>query len=115
MGRDEDVRRKGLTRRELLRGASLAAGAALGKVAMAGQTSRESEMNMESWLAMPDETEPKILEWQERHRELVHVDHVEQYCGRKAYAVTVSDKSAADAGKKKHIFSQPHAHEPAPT
>lgn len=118
-----------LTRRGFLHGASAFGGVALAMAAVdaegqAGRVggrsrrpdaTRRSESFMQSWLVMPDEVEPKILEWQERYPALVHVDHVQQYCGLKAYAVTISDKSVPDAEKKKHIFSQPHAHEPAPT
>jgi hypothetical protein len=114
-----------LSRRSFLGGMSAMSGAALAEGALGAAPPRSararpqdtpgSELNMESWLVMPDEVGPKILEWQERHPQLVHVDHVEQFCGRKTYAVSVSDRSVPDAGKKKHIFSQPHAHEPAPT
>ncbi|MBM4046547.1 MAG: hypothetical protein FJ279_15660 [Planctomycetes bacterium] len=67
------------------------------------------------WLSMPDETEAKILEWARRFPDLVRLDAEKQFCGRTAYAVTVTDPRLPDGPKKKHLFAVPHAHEPGAT
>jgi len=67
------------------------------------------------WLAKPDQTEPKILEWAARFAGTVSLVTAKTRGGHTAYAVTVTDPSLPDAGKKRLVFSQPHAHEPAAT
>jgi len=67
------------------------------------------------WLVRPEQTEPKIRQWAAKHPKLVSLEEQQTYTGRKAYAVTVTDPQVDDKGKKKLLFSQPHAHEPAST
>jgi hypothetical protein len=67
------------------------------------------------WLAKPYQTEPKLLEWAMRFPDIVSLESVKTYTGMRTYAVTVTDKGEDDSTKLKHLFSQPHAHEPATT
>lgn len=69
----------------------------------------------ETWLARPKQTEPKILQWAEKYPERVSLDTMKTLGGHTAYAVTVTDPNVDAAGKKRLLFSQPHAHEPATT
>jgi hypothetical protein len=67
------------------------------------------------WLVRPEQTEPKIQEWAAKHPKLVSLESQPTYTGRTAYAVTVTDPQTDQKNKKKLLFSQPHAHEPAST
>ena len=68
-----------------------------------------------TWLVRPNQTEPKILEWASKYREQVSLDTQKTLGGHTAYAVTVTDRNVDEKGKKRLLFSQPHAHEPAAT
>jgi hypothetical protein len=68
-----------------------------------------------SWLVRPEQTEPKILQWKRQHPELVSLETHDTLGGHTAYAITVTDPQVAAKGKKRLLFSQPHAHEPAAT
>jgi murein tripeptide amidase MpaA len=68
-----------------------------------------------AWLAKPSQTEPKILEWARNRPELVSLDAQQTLGGHTAYAVTVTDPSVDEKSKKRLVFSQPHANEPAAT
>jgi len=67
------------------------------------------------WLVQAEQVEPKLREWQKRHPGLVTLERQPTHGGRSAYAVTLTDTRVEDAGKKRLLFSQPHAHEPATT
>ena len=67
------------------------------------------------WLVRPDQTDPKILQWAEKYPKLVSLIEQNTYGGHTAYVVTVTDPQIDAKAKKKLLFSQPHAHEPAAT
>ena len=67
------------------------------------------------WLVRPQQTEPKIREWAARYPQLVSLETQKTFGGRTAYAVTVTNRKREDAGKRKLLVTQPHAHEPATT
>jgi len=69
---------------------------------------------MGSWLAKPEQTEPRILAWAEAHPRLVRLRRRETFTGLAAYAVTVTDAEATGR-KRRLLVAQPHAHEPAAT
>lgn len=76
----------------------------------------ESEGDLSKcWLVRPGQTEPKILDWAKRYSDLVSLETQKTYGGRTAYAVTVTNRKIQDGQKKKLLFGQPHAHEPAST
>jgi len=67
------------------------------------------------WIVMPDEVEAKVLEWRERHGDIVSVESVRSYVGLPVYAVTVTDLTTPSEGKRKLVVHVPHAHEPGAT
>ncbi len=67
------------------------------------------------WLVRPELTEAKIRQWAKKYPTLVSLEEQRTFHGRTAFAVTVTDPRVDDKGKKKLVFSQPHAHEPAST
>ncbi|NLE38440.1 MAG: hypothetical protein GX621_10490 [Pirellulaceae bacterium] len=79
-----------------------------------GAAERETAA-VDGWLVYPSQTEPKILEWAERHADLVSLERQRTFEGRTAYAITVTGATGDRAAKRKLLFSQPHAHEPAAT
>ena len=68
-----------------------------------------------TWLVRPKQTEPRILQWAREHPDLVSLDKQKTLGGHTAYAVTVTDGRPDAQRKKRLLFSQPHAHEPAAT
>jgi len=73
------------------------------------------QSSIAGWIAMPDEVEAKILEWQDAYPDIVSLETVTQYVGLKVYAVTVTGAEGDPARKKKMIVHVPHAHEPGAT
>jgi hypothetical protein len=69
----------------------------------------------EGWIVMPDEVDAQVARWHREHSEFLEIDCVTQYVGRKAYALTVTDKRVPAERRRKHLFAVPHAHEPAAT
>lgn len=69
----------------------------------------------QEWLVKPHQTQPQLLEWARRYPHLVEMDSVQQFCGHEVYVITVTDRSVPDKDKRKCLFTQPHAHEPATT
>jgi hypothetical protein len=67
------------------------------------------------WCVQPEQTEPKIRQWATKYPKLVALEEQRTYKGRTAFAVTVTDPQTDPKGKKKLVFAQPHAHEPAST
>ncbi|HEX28725.1 TPA: hypothetical protein ENG04_01445 [Candidatus Poribacteria bacterium] len=67
------------------------------------------------WIAKPYQTEPKILEWARKFPDIVSLTYARTYTGMRTYAITVTDRREDDSSKLRHLFSQPHAHEPATT
>jgi hypothetical protein len=67
------------------------------------------------WLVRSSQVDPKILHWMAKFPQLVSVESQKTFEGHTAYAVTVTDRTIEEAGKRKLLFSQPHAHEPAST
>lgn len=70
---------------------------------------------VKGWLARPAQVEAKILAWAKQYPERVSLETEKTRGGHIAYAVTVTGRSADEAKKRKLLFSQPHAHEPATT
>jgi len=71
--------------------------------------------DVKGWLARPAEVEAKILSWAEKCPDLVSLETEKTRGGHTAYAVTVTSRKTDDAKKRKLLFCQPHAHEPATT
>ncbi len=67
------------------------------------------------WLVRPSQIEPKILGWMAKYPQLVSLESQKTFEGRSAYALTVTDRTVDEASKRRLLFSQPHAHEPAAT
>ena len=76
---------------------------------------RHEQRDVPGWIAMPDEVEAKVLEWQEAYPDVVAVETERQYVGPNVYAVTATDRAADPASKKKMFVHVPHAHEPGAT
>ena len=80
-------------------------------------------MELAHWLAMPQQVEAKVAEWQRRFPDRLRVDSITQYTGHRCLALTVGEpargaESAAGgigAGKRAAWFCVPHAHEPGGT
>jgi hypothetical protein len=70
-------------------------------------------MKPEGWVTHPDEVERLIANWQESYKDFLTVNYVEQFTGRRVYALTVSERTAKN-DKLAVLFHKPHAHEPAP-
>ena len=67
------------------------------------------------WLVRPAQVEAKILAWKAKCPQLVSLLSEKTFDGHTAYAITVTDRTVAEAGKRRLLFAQPHAHEPAAT
>jgi len=67
-----------------------------------------------AWISRPDDVNAKVEEWAEAHPDIFRAESKQQFAGYPVWALTVSDQSVDDAGKRKAIVFKPHAHEPAP-
>lgn len=67
------------------------------------------------WLSRPYQVERYISYWFDQYPHLVDIEHVRQYVGLNAYAITVTDREVSNDRKEKLLFAVPHAHEPAGT
>lgn len=67
------------------------------------------------WLVRPKDVETKLLDWARRFPELVSLDREKTLGGHTAYAVTVTGPGPDAKTRRRLVFSQPHAHEPAAT
>ena len=72
-------------------------------------------MELRDWIAYPHQVDAKVAEWQARFPDYLEVSFLHQYTRHKVYALTVTDHRTPPAGKRKHLFFVPHAHEPAGT
>ena len=70
---------------------------------------------MDAWISRPDDVEAKVKEWQGTVGGLLEVQALWQPTGRPVYALTATDPSVDEGGKRKLLAFVPHAHEPAPT
>jgi hypothetical protein len=68
-----------------------------------------------TWLVRPEQTGARILRWAEQFPDLVSLDTLQTLGGRTAYAVTITKPQSGGGQKRRLIFAQPHAHEPATT
>lgn len=72
-------------------------------------------MELDRWLAMPQQVEAQVAEWERVFPHLLAVDSLTQYTGQRCFALTVG-RAAGNGGKKPAAwFCVPHAHEPAGT
>jgi len=69
---------------------------------------------MEGWISHPDQVDDKVAEWAAQYPGTFSAESTIQYAGRPVWAVTVTNRLADDAAKKKIMVFKPHAHEPAP-
>ncbi len=67
-----------------------------------------------AWISRPDEVNAQVARWQEEHSEIFLAESRRQFAGYPVWALTVTDRSIDDAGKRKLTIYKPHAHEPAP-
>ncbi len=67
-----------------------------------------------AWISHPDEVDAKVAQWQADHPDLLLAESKIQFAGRPVWALTVTDRTVDDAGKRRMIVYKPHAHEPAP-
>ncbi len=67
------------------------------------------------FLARQAQLEAKLAEWAELAGPKLQIDHVGDFLGNKVHALTLTDPSVPLAGKRRHYFAQPHAHEPGTT
>lgn len=67
-----------------------------------------------AWISHPDEVDERVEEWSESHPDILLAESKQQFAGRPVWALTVTDRSVDDAGKRKMMVTKPHAHEPAP-
>ncbi len=67
-----------------------------------------------AWISRPDEVDEKVAQWTESHGDVFLAESKTQFAGRPVWALTVTDRSVDDAGKRRAMFFKPHAHEPAP-
>lgn len=71
-------------------------------------------MHPVGWISHPDDVENLVDDWRRRHAEVLQVDEVRQYAGRRVFALTVRAAKPGQAAKPALLFHKPHAHEPAP-
>ena len=71
-------------------------------------------MRQSAWISRPDEVNAKVAQWSETCHDSLLVESKQQFAGYPVWALTVTDRSVEDAGKRKGMFFKPHAHEPAP-
>ena len=69
---------------------------------------------MLGWISHPDDVDAQVKQWAAQHPDTCLAESIIQCAGRPVWAVTVTDRSVDDAGKRKAMFFKPHAHEPAP-
>lgn len=69
---------------------------------------------MQGWISHPDAVDAHVADWASRYPGLLQAESIPQFAGRPVWALTVTDRSVDDAGKKKIMVYKPHAHEPAP-
>ncbi|MGI5819275.1 MAG: hypothetical protein ACOX9R_14395 [Armatimonadota bacterium] len=67
-----------------------------------------------TWISRPDDVDAKVAEWTEAYPETFVAESKRQFAGYPVWALTVTDRSVDDAGKRTAIVFKPHAHEPAP-
>lgn len=67
-----------------------------------------------AWISRPDEVDAKVAEWAEAYPDSFLAESRRQFSGRPVWALTVTDRSVDDTGKRKLMVFKPHAHEPAP-
>ncbi len=67
-----------------------------------------------AWISHPDEVDDLIGEWAAAYPGLLRAEHKMQFAGRPVWALSVTDNSIPDEGKRKAMVFKPHAHEPAP-
>jgi len=67
-----------------------------------------------AWISRPDEVNAQVARWQEDHPDIFRAESRRQFAGYPVWALTVTDRSVDDAGKRKLMIYKPHAHEPAP-
>lgn len=71
-------------------------------------------MTPEAWISRPDDVTAKVADWADAYPDTFRAESKQQFAGYPVWALTVTDQSVDDAGKRKAIFFKPHAHEPAP-
>ncbi|MEW6355078.1 MAG: M14 family zinc carboxypeptidase [Planctomycetota bacterium] len=72
-------------------------------------------MELKNWPSYPHQVDKLVEQWQEKYPRYLIVDFLTQHLRQKVYMLTVTDRDAPQRGKKKQMFTVPHAHEPAGT
>jgi hypothetical protein len=75
-------------------------------------------MELARWLAMPQQVEARVAQWEREFPHLLAVDSLQQYTGHRVFALTVGEGGRDGPGAKRRPaawFCVPHAHEPAGT
>ncbi len=67
-----------------------------------------------AWISRPDEVNAQVAQWADAYPNTFLAESKQQFAGYPVWALTVTDRSVDDAGKRKAIVFKPHAHEPAP-
>lgn len=70
---------------------------------------------MEGWVSRPDDVDVLVQGWAAEHADVLRVESLRQYAGRRVWALTITDPAASAEGKARVLTFRPHAHEPAAT
>jgi len=71
-------------------------------------------MSAPAWISHPDDVDAQVRDWQAAYPDTFAAESKTQYSGRPVWALTVTDKTVPEVGKRSMICFKPHAHEPAP-
>jgi len=72
-------------------------------------------MRLKDWPAYPHQVDALVRAWQHDYPDQLRVQSLTQYTRHRVHALTVTDWSTGESGKKGLICAVPHAHEPAAT